>query len=68
MDNQNDATLSHVGYDGVAFLFWSDEHEKMEEKTKREVESSGIDRLDGSESSDVQKSAWGDQEKIDVEI
>ena len=45
---------------GVAFLFWSDEHEKTEEKTKREVESSGIDRLDGSESSDVQASAWGD--------
>ncbi|KYD07649.1 hypothetical protein [Saccharococcus caldoxylosilyticus] len=45
---------------GVAFLFWSDEHEKTEEKTKREIESSGIDRLDGSESSDVQESAWGD--------
>jgi hypothetical protein len=45
---------------GVAFLFWSDEREKTEEKTKREIESSGIARLDGSESSDVQKSAWGD--------
>jgi hypothetical protein len=41
-------------------LFWSDEHEKTEEKTKREIESSGTDRLDGSESSNVQKSAWSD--------
>jgi hypothetical protein len=45
---------------GVFILLWSDEHEKTEEKTKREIESSGIDRFDGSESSNVQKSAWGD--------
>jgi len=45
---------------GVFILLWSDEHEKTEEKTKGEIESSGIDRLDGSESSDVQKSAWSD--------
>lgn len=45
---------------GVAFLFWSDEHEETEEKTKREIESSRTDRLDESESSDVQEGAWGD--------
>lgn len=28
---------------GVFILLWSDEHEKTEEKTKREIESSGID-------------------------
>jgi hypothetical protein len=32
------------------FALWSDEHEKTEEKTKREVESSGIARLDGRQS------------------
>ena len=50
----------HSDRGGIFILLWSDEHEKTEEKTKREVESSGIDRLDGSESSDVQASAWGD--------
>lgn len=36
----------------IVMLFilpWSDEHEKTEEKTEREVESLRIDRLDGSE-------------------
>jgi hypothetical protein len=45
---------------GVAFLFWSDEHEKTEEKTKREIEPSGIARLDGCSQRYVQASAWGD--------
>ncbi|MGG3920700.1 hypothetical protein ABEV41_01900 [Geobacillus thermodenitrificans] len=46
---------------GVAFLFFGVMNmKKRKKKTKREIEPSGIDRLDGSESSDVQKSAWGD--------
>jgi hypothetical protein len=41
-------------------LLWSDEHEKKEEKKKREIEPSGIARLDGCSQRYVQASAWGD--------
>jgi hypothetical protein len=42
------------------FALWSDEHEKTEEKTKREIESSGTARLDGRSQRYVQASARGD--------
>jgi hypothetical protein len=42
------------------FIFWSDEREKTEEKTKREIESSGTDRLDGRSQRYIHASAWGD--------
>jgi hypothetical protein len=45
---------------GVFILLWSDEHEKTEEKTKREIEPSGTARLDGRSQRYVQASAWGD--------
>jgi hypothetical protein len=41
-------------------LLWSDEHEKTEEKTKREIEMERTARLDGRSQRYVQASAWGD--------
>jgi hypothetical protein len=45
---------------GVFILLWSDEHEKTEEKTKREIEPTRTDRIDGGSQRYVQASAWGD--------
>jgi hypothetical protein len=42
------------------YLLWSDENEKAEEKTKREIESSRTNRIDGRESTYIQEGAWGD--------
>ncbi|WP_186003886.1 hypothetical protein [Parageobacillus genomosp. 1] len=45
---------------GVFILLWSDEHEKTEEKTKREIELAGLVGHHGCDAADIQKSAWGD--------
>ena len=46
------------------FIFWSDEHEETEEKTKREIEPSRLARHYGRSPRHVQTGAWGDQEEI----
>jgi hypothetical protein len=50
----------HSDRGGVFILLWSDEHEKTEEKTKREIEPTRTDRIDGGSQRYVQASAWGD--------
>jgi hypothetical protein len=52
--------VKHAFIRVLFILLWSNEHEKTEEKTKREIEPSGTARLDGRSQRYVQASAWGD--------